>query len=63
MNEQVYDSELLLSHLPEIINNKANADNYDNFKFGIHLAIFVNPYLHHIIEGKKTVDNLLKKKS
>lgn len=67
MNEQVYDSELLLSHLPEIIDNRVDKDKqYDelktiieqrNFGFGIHLAIFVEPYLQYIIEGKKTVES------
>lgn len=57
MNKQIYDSEMLLSHLPEIINNKINVDNYDKFKCGIHLAIFIEPYLQYIIEGKKPVES------
>ncbi len=46
MIEQVYDSELLLSHLPEIIDNRVDKDKkFDelktkieqrNFRFGIH---------------------------
>ena len=67
MSEQVYDSELLLSHLPEIIDNRVDKDKrYNelktiieqrNFRFGIHLAIFIEPYLQYIIEGKKTVES------
>lgn len=67
MSEQVYDSELLLSHLSEIIGNSVgknkNCDElktiieHGNFRFGIHLAIFVEPYLKYIIEGKKTVES------
>ncbi len=67
MNEKIYDSELLLSHLSEIIDNRINKDKkYDElkttieqqiFRFGIHLAIFVEPYLQYIIDGKKTVES------
>ena len=67
MREKIYDSKLLLAHLPEIIDNRVNKDKkYDelkaiikqrNFTFGIHLAIFIEPYLQYIIEGKKTVES------
>lgn len=67
MSEQVYDSELLLSHLSEIIGNRVGKNKkcdelktiieQGNFRFGIHLAIFVEPYLQYIIKGKKTVES------
>ena len=67
MSEQVYDTELLMSHLSEIIYNRVDKDKkfielktiieQRNFRFGIHLAIFVEPYLQYIIEGKKTVES------
>ncbi len=67
MNKQVYDSELLLSNISEIIDNRNDKEtrynelnikiNTQSARFGIHLAIFVEPYLRFIIEGKKTVES------
>ena len=63
MSEQVYNSELLLSHLPEIINKEKKYNELkplkeqQYFRFGIHLAIFIEPYLEYIIKGKKTVES------
>ena len=57
-NKIIYDSESLLSHLLEIIDNKdKTTTNHQIFRVGIHLAIFIEPYLQYIIEGKKTMES------
>ena len=66
-NKVIYDSESLLSHLLEIIDNKTNEDKNHNklktiikqqkLRVGVHLAIFIEPYLQYIIEGKKTIES------
>jgi hypothetical protein len=60
----IYNSESLLSHLLEIINNKdkkfnkiKTTTNHQIFRVGVHLAIFIKPYLQYIIEGKKTMES------
>ena len=50
MNEKIYDSKKLLLYLPDIIKQP-------NIEVGIHLAIFIEPYLQYIIDGKKTVES------
>ncbi|KKM99034.1 hypothetical protein LCGC14_1151950 [marine sediment metagenome] len=51
-----------MSHLSEIIDNKTNEDNklkikQQKLRVGVHLAIFIEPYLQYIIEGKKTIES------
>jgi len=38
-------------------NNFFKTKSLDNFSFRIHLAIFVEPYLNYILQGKKTVES------
>ena len=39
----------------------SSIDNYNELDFSIHLAIFVQPYLDYIIEGKKTIESRFSK--
>lgn len=67
MSDQVYDTNLLLSNLSTILDSRINTNKENDdlrkevqeckLRKGVHLAIFVEPFLQYIIDGKKTVES------
>ncbi len=73
MNMLEFDSNSLTSSIRQILGLAAEKHEYWksylkkmlkcslDFTFGLHLAIFIEPYLKFILEGKKTVESRFSK--